>query len=210
MRIVMQDVGHRRPKSEEDADAAEAEGDVLEEEEEGEVESDAQAYSVADTEVDAAEPMDSELHSFGPKLFGGQPAVRLQETLPAGPALHQYGLIVPRALEKPSRPLALHSQRSGSTITCLRLALHARVTATPPSAADGAAGTQQPDQTASGSDDEELMGDDEMFQMDKALAAAVGASVKSGGDARQAAQHLLSFKQRVLGLLEIYVKKVRD
>ena len=60
----------------------------------------------------------------------------------------------------------------------------------------------------SGSDDEELMTDDQMFQMDAALAAAVGASVKSGGDAKQAAQQLLSFKQRVLGLVEIYVKKV--
>ena len=53
------------------------------------------------------------------------------------------------------------------------------------------------------------MTDDQMFQMDAALAAAVGASVKSGGDAKQAAQQLLSFKQRVLGLVEIYVKKVR-
>ena len=52
------------------------------------------------------------------------------------------------------------------------------------------------------------MTDDQMFQMDAALAAAVGASVKSGGDAKQAAQQLLSFKQRVLGLVEIYVKKV--
>ncbi len=60
----------------------------------------------------------------------------------------------------------------------------------------------------SGSDDEELMTDDQMFQMDAVLAAAVGASVKSGGDAKQAAQQLLSFKQRVLGLVEICVKKV--
>ena len=52
------------------------------------------------------------------------------------------------------------------------------------------------------------MTDDQMFQMDAALAAAVGASVKSGGDAKQASQQLLSFKQRVLGLVEIYVKKV--
>lgn len=67
---------------------------------------------------------------------------------------------------------------------------------------------QGPD--GSESSDEEDFDDDQMFQMDDKIAAALRVMAKGGANARESREAISSFKFRVIGLLDIYVKKVLD
>ncbi|KAL3158646.1 hypothetical protein ABBQ32_011390 [Trebouxia sp. C0010 RCD-2024] len=60
----------------------------------------------------------------------------------------------------------------------------------------------------SGTSDEEDFNDDQMFQMDDKIAAALKVMARGGANARESQEAISSFKFRVIGLLEIYVKKV--
>lgn len=59
----------------------------------------------------------------------------------------------------------------------------------------------------SGTSDEEDFNDDQMFQMDDKIAAALKVMARGGANARESQEAISSFKFRVIGLLEIYVKK---
>lgn len=59
----------------------------------------------------------------------------------------------------------------------------------------------------SGTSDEEDFDDDQMFQMDDKIAAALKVMARGGANAKESQEAILSFKFRVIGLLEIYVKK---
>ena len=67
-------------------------------------------------------------------------------------------------------------------------------------------------QASDGSDssEEEDFDDDQMFQMDDKIAAALKVMARGGANARESREALASFKFRVIGLLEIYVKKVHN
>ena len=67
---------------------------------------------------------------------------------------------------------------------------------------------QGQDADSSGSSDEEDFDDDQMFQMDDKIAAALRVMAKGGANARESREAISSFKFRVIGLLDIYVKKV--
>ncbi|KAL3135482.1 hypothetical protein ABBQ38_005962 [Trebouxia sp. C0009 RCD-2024] len=57
----------------------------------------------------------------------------------------------------------------------------------------------------SGTSDEEDFDDDQMFQMDDKIAAALKVMARGGANAKESQEAILSFKFRVIGLLEIYV-----
>lgn len=59
----------------------------------------------------------------------------------------------------------------------------------------------------SGTSDEEDFDDDQMFQMDDKIAAALKVMAKGGANAKESREAISSFKFRVIGLLDIYVKK---
>ena len=59
----------------------------------------------------------------------------------------------------------------------------------------------------SGTSDEGDFDDDQMFQMDDKIAAALKVMAKGGANARESREAISSFKFRVIGLLDIYVKK---
>lgn len=59
----------------------------------------------------------------------------------------------------------------------------------------------------SGTSDEEDFDDDQMFQMDDKIAAALKVMAKGGANARESREAISSFKFRAIGLLDIYVKK---
>lgn len=63
--------------------------------------------------------------------------------------------------------------------------------------------------SGSGSSDEEDFDDDQMFQMDDKIAAALKVMAKGGANARESREAISSFKFRAIGLLDIYVKKAR-
>lgn len=59
----------------------------------------------------------------------------------------------------------------------------------------------------SGTSDEEEFDDDQMFQIDDKIAAALRVMAKGGANAKESREAISSFKFRVIGLLDIYVKK---
>ena len=67
---------------------------------------------------------------------------------------------------------------------------------------------QDQDSGSSSSSEEEDFDDDQMFQMDDKIAAALRVMAKGGANARENREAISSFKFRVIGLLDIYVKKV--
>ena len=68
----------------------------------------------------------------------------------------------------------------------------------------------QGNEESSGSDssDEEDFDDDQMFKMDDKIAAALRVMARGGANARQSREAIATFKFRVIGLMEIYIKKV--
>lgn len=68
----------------------------------------------------------------------------------------------------------------------------------------------QGNEESSGSDssDEEDFDDDQMFKMDDKIAAALRVMARGGANARQSREAIATFKFRVIGLMEIYSKKV--
>ena len=52
------------------------------------------------------------------------------------------------------------------------------------------------------------MDDDQMFQMDDKIAAALKAMARGGANARESREAIAAFRFRVIGLLEIFMKKV--
>ncbi|DBB02081.1 TPA: DNA-directed DNA polymerase [Trebouxia sp. C0004] len=66
------------------------------------------------------------------------------------------------------------------------------------------------DEGSSGSDssDEEDFDDDQMFNMDDKIAAALRVMARGGANARESREAIATFKFRVIGLMEIYMKKV--
>lgn len=68
----------------------------------------------------------------------------------------------------------------------------------------------QGNEESSGSDssDEEDFDDDQMFEMDDKIAAALRVMARGGANARQSREAIATFKFRVIGLMEIYSKKV--
>lgn len=61
---------------------------------------------------------------------------------------------------------------------------------------------------ASDSSDEEDFDDDQMFQMDDKIAAALRVMARGGANARESREAISAFKFRVIGLIEAYIKKV--
>jgi hypothetical protein len=68
----------------------------------------------------------------------------------------------------------------------------------------------QANEGSSGSDssNEEDFDDDQMFQMDDKIAAALRVMARGGANARESREAIATFKFRVIGLMEIYIKKV--
>ncbi len=68
----------------------------------------------------------------------------------------------------------------------------------------------QANEESSGSDssDEEDFDDDQMFKMDDKIAAALRVMARGGANARESREAIATFKFRVIGLMEIYIKKV--
>lgn len=68
----------------------------------------------------------------------------------------------------------------------------------------------QGNKESSGSDsnDEEDFDDDQMFKMDDKIAAALRVMARGGANARESREAIATFKFRVIGLIEIYIKKV--
>ncbi len=68
----------------------------------------------------------------------------------------------------------------------------------------------QGNEESSGSDssDEEDFDDDQMFKMDDKIAAALRVMARGGANARESREAIATFKFRVIGLIEIYIKKV--
>ncbi len=60
----------------------------------------------------------------------------------------------------------------------------------------------------SDSSDEEDFDDDQMFKMDDKIAAALRVMARGGANARESREAIATFKFRVIGLMEIYIKKV--
>ena len=56
--------------------------------------------------------------------------------------------------------------------------------------------------------EEEDFNDDHMFEMDSKIAAALKVMAKGGANARESREAMQNFKFRVIGLIEIYIKKV--
>ncbi|DBB15045.1 TPA: hypothetical protein ACH3X3_004628 [Trebouxia sp. C0006] len=61
---------------------------------------------------------------------------------------------------------------------------------------------------SSDSNDEEDFDDDQMFKMDDKIAAALRVMASGGANARESREAIATFKFRVMGLMEIYIKKV--
>ena len=59
----------------------------------------------------------------------------------------------------------------------------------------------------SDSSDEEDFNDDQMFQMDDKIAAALRVMARGGANARESREAVSAFKFRVIGLMELYIKK---
>ncbi len=68
----------------------------------------------------------------------------------------------------------------------------------------------QANEGSSGSDssNEEDFDDDQMFQMDDKIAEALRVMARGGPNARESREAIATFKFRVIGLMEIYIKKV--
>lgn len=68
----------------------------------------------------------------------------------------------------------------------------------------------QANEVSSGSDssNEEDFDDDQMFQMDDKIAEALRVMARGGANARESREAIATFKFRVIGLMEIYIKKV--
>ncbi len=68
----------------------------------------------------------------------------------------------------------------------------------------------QANEGSSGSDssNEEDFDDDQMFQMDDKIAEALRVMARGGANARESREAIATFKFRVIGLMEIYIKKV--
>ncbi len=64
-------------------------------------------------------------------------------------------------------------------------------------------------EAGSGSSDEEEFDDDQMFQMDGKIAAALRVMARGGANARESREAISTFKFRVIGLIEVYIKKAR-
>lgn len=62
--------------------------------------------------------------------------------------------------------------------------------------------------SGSDSSDEEDFDDDQMFKMDDKIAAALRVMARGGANARESREAIATFKFRVIGLMEIYIKKV--
>ena len=50
--------------------------------------------------------------------------------------------------------------------------------------------------------------DDQMFQMDDKIAAALKVLARGGANARESREAIQNFKFRVIGLIEVFIKKV--
>jgi len=66
----------------------------------------------------------------------------------------------------------------------------------------------QAKEESSDSNDEEDFDDDQMFKMDDKIAAALRVMARGGANARESREAIATFKFRVMGLMEIYIKKV--